>query len=64
MVIDTSNAETLIPVALAVLHFLLGVFVRPRVSQETWSKLGPVADALDVTFGNYGTARNAGTDKP
>ena len=59
MVIDTSKVETLVPLALALTHFVLAVLVRPRVSGQTWAKLGPLANALDVAFGNYGTTKNA-----
>ena len=58
MDIDTHSVGFWAPIVGAVLHFVLGVFVRPRVSSETWNQLGTAGKALDVTFGNYGSAAN------
>ena len=50
--------ELVAPLALAVLHFIAGVFIRPRVSPDTWAQLGHLGAVLDVTFGNYAHTRN------
>ena len=43
----------------AILHFILAIFVRPKVTPETWDALGPVGKALDVSMGNYGATKPA-----
>lgn len=58
MSIDLHSPSFWVPVCSAVLHFVLGVFVRPRVSAETWSTLGTAGELLDKSFGNYGHASN------
>lgn len=54
-----ATVAALIGLVPVVLHFLTGVFVRPRVPRSSWAKLGKAGEALDTTFGNYGTVWDA-----
>ena len=58
MHVDTDSLRFWVPLVTAVAHFVLGVFVRPRVSSETWETLGATGRLLDKSFGNYGTTAN------
>lgn len=59
MMIELNDPAVAATLASAVLHFVLAVVVRPRIPADSWAKLGPLAAALDVVFGNYAHAANS-----